>query len=445
MLTRALLTTLHCPYCGSPLVLDKDLSPGQETLAWGIARCHCYRYAILDSILILQQYSPANSTDDALIDYLDAGDCVGALAYAISTLSPVSGPRPALQKLVTILGKRGGPLGRMLSNWRTAQARALAESSPTLREALYAFRPSLYADYLFYRTANPSFLASLPLISVFDNLSGGVVLDLACGIGHSSYLIGRSFPHLHVVAADHDFLNLYIAKRFIAPDATLICLSTEAPLPFADRALSGVWCLDGMHYVRAKAALGQELRRVTRPDGVWVFPHLHNALSPNPNAGIPLPPEDYRRCFGGMEPRLFVEADILRLFTQAQELDLTASAAEQALGSAPVICLVASANEATWRRYPALAQTLADAGPLALNPIYAARDGDSDVQLEMAWPSAELEAECRAVTHIIPEHPSLDRGLLGRLRSRRLEDADRPVIERLVARAVILPLPPGYL
>lgn len=36
-----------------------------------------------------------------------------------------------------------------------------------------------------------------------------------------------SFPHLHVVATHHDFVNLAIA-RSVVPDATLLCLNAEA-------------------------------------------------------------------------------------------------------------------------------------------------------------------------------------------------------------------------
>jgi hypothetical protein len=145
-----------------------------------------------------------------------------------------------------------------------------------------------------------------------------------------------------------------------------------------------------------------------------------------------------------MEPRLFVETDILRAFTQEQEIDLGASPTEESLRDAPVVCLIASKTDNVWRRYGSLAHNLARAGQLGLNPIYESRDDESGVHLKMAWPSAALEAECRAITQAVPVELTIARGLFERLRGHRLAEGDMAPIETLVQSGVVLPLPHGY-
>src|SRR5690606_16436114 len=128
-------------------------------LNWGIARCACYRYPILDGILVLQQHSPAFNTANRIVDLLDAGDRMGALAYALNATSPVPGPRSLVMRGLELLERRGFSIGRSFREERDVHRRIVDDHSMSFYDALRALRPPIYADYLFYRHANPSFLA----------------------------------------------------------------------------------------------------------------------------------------------------------------------------------------------------------------------------------------------------------------------------------------------
>ena len=79
---------------------------------------------------------------------------------------------------------------------------------------------------------------------------------------------------------DIDFVNLTIARRFLAPEIPAICLDAELPLPFVSNTFDGLYCLDGLHYVRSKMALLSEVDRVVSDeDGAWLFAHMHNAAA----------------------------------------------------------------------------------------------------------------------------------------------------------------------
>lgn len=443
MLTRAFLSSLHCPYCNSALRLEVDLSPGEEELDWGIVRCACYRYPILAGILVLQQYSPAFNTADRIVELLDAGDRIGALSYALSATSPVPSRSSPVLRVLERLERRGLVLAKQLREQQDASHRIIRNQTLCFRSAVQSLRPPIYADYLFYRHANTSFLAAVPLMSLFSPLQDGIVLDLACGVGHASYMLRHLFPQIKLVAADHDMVNLYLAKRFITPDPIYICINTEYPLPFADETFAGIWCLDGMHYIRSKVALAGELKRVTEEQGLWVFPHLHNALLENVSPGIPLPPEDYQRCFEEMNPHLFVESDILRAYADGKPLDLCVTPSEEDLRQAQVLSLIGSMRD-IWHSYDGLCNLLAESGSLRLNPIYQTQVSESTVQFRVSWPSGILEAECGSVTDFVPQCGEVERGLFERLLKEQREERDFEQTKALVRSYVLVPLPKDY-
>lgn len=443
MLTPAFLTTLHCPYCGLALSLDTGLSGQGEALDWATVRCACYRYPIVDGILILRQHSPAFSTVDQIVARLDANDRIGALTYALSATSPVPPPLPLFRRALNRL--IGQTLGVEVRSRAPGIYRQVVENdSLNFYDALRILRPASYADYLYYRYANTSLLASVPLMSVLETVDSGTILDLACGIGHSSFLIKLLFPHLDVIAIDHDLVNLYLARRFVAPHVTYISVDTEYPLPFADESLAGVWCLDALHYVRSKVALAGEVKRVTTPGGVWLLPHLHNALVENVSPGIPLSPDDYRRCFESLNPRLFVESDVLRDFTAGSPLDLSVLPADEALRAAQVVDLVGADAPDVWKQYDGLVECMIETGNLRINPIYRVQEVGSSLRLQIAWPSPFFQAECGAVTAFIPSECEIERALLDRLRDRHLDATDAGRVEALVRSFVLVPLPAGY-
>ena len=152
-----------------------------------------------------------------------------------------------------------------------------------------------------------------------------------------------------MIATDHDFVNLYLARRHMIPDTPCICLDAELPLPFGDRFFDSVLCLDGLHYVRSKRALLKELDRSVEETGIWLFPHMHNALATNVSPGVPLRPGDYQRCFDFLPSRLCIESEILQDFMKHQTIDLTESRFAEQLDRVPVLSLVASRNTDIWR------------------------------------------------------------------------------------------------
>ena len=147
---------------------------------------------------------------------------------------------------------------------------------------------------------------------------------ICCAVRAIDFTVAALCPGVDLVMADFDFVNLYIARRFLAPSATALCVDAELPLPLADRSVDAVFCMDGLHYVRSKMALLAQIDRIVSTEGPWLFAHMHNGACENLNPGTPLGVSGYRKRFAFGEQCLLAEAEILRQFCADGALDLSA-------------------------------------------------------------------------------------------------------------------------
>ena len=446
MLKTAFIKELHCPYCASPLSVELAIRSDAHHIEHGVVRCGCYRYPIIDGILILKQQSGPADTHDVRVAHLMAGEIELARHRAMHVDVPLStGPgrwQRALQNGVARGIPMAGALARLGS--RLADRRESSEGL-SFAELLNALRPGLYGQYLYQRYANNSFLASIaPLLLLGDLRPGQRVLELTCGIGHSAFLMQSLFPHLQLVATDHDYVNLSIAKRHFVTGAQLVCLDAEVPLPFAERSFDAVFCLDGFHYVRSKVALTNELDRVTDREAIWLFPHLHNVNVENFSPGIPLSPDHYVQCFKQVPHKIYCEAPLLRDFHRDGALLLDRVPTAHEVSQAQNLTLIGTRRPAFWRARTDLARRLSmHPGKLRVNPIYRTHHEGSITRLTLAWPSPRLREECREIEEYLPSSYDIDSGLLRRLKSSSTNVTDAAAAQELAQKFVLVNLPPA--
>jgi SAM-dependent methyltransferase/uncharacterized protein YbaR (Trm112 family) len=440
---RQFLQTLHCPYCRGPLCVAETFMGDDMRVTSAILRCACYEYPVLDGIAVLRQFSGRSDASDPAVGHLRTGrpDLARAFLEQAGTMAgpvvPPSGPRARLAEF----HKRGAALVR----GRSQQA----APGPPVADTLRRLRPAGFADYLLHRYANPSFVASVAIMGLLEDVqekapeNGALVLDLGCGTGHSTAMMQRMFPGLGYVGVDPDFVNLQIMRRhFVGDDVILVCMDAELPLPFADSQFAAVFCLDTLHYIRSKAALGAELRRVVQPGGSWLFAHLHNKLATNPAAGLPLSADGYRRVLGRADALVLSEDAILQdLFADGSfdPAGVVAGDADAALSMVSGPCRKA-------RRY-GIAERLAalDRSGLGINPIYRSTSYGHSIVLTQRWPSAGLQSECAAMERLLPTTLHIPAGLLERARAAKLEPGEEPLVADLIGQFVLVHLAPGYL
>ncbi len=168
----------------------------------------------------------------------------------------------------------------------------LAAAPPsTLREAMRMLNYGPVADYFAYRWSDPTYLSGLALLNLHRHTN---VLELACGIGHyCRELTDRGIP---VIGVDVVYSKLWLAKRYVAPNAHFVCLDAGASLPFPDSYFSTAFCHDAFYFLPNKAEIARELQRVAR---VVLIGHTHNAAIDNFSSGAPLTVAEYKQLFPG--------------------------------------------------------------------------------------------------------------------------------------------------
>jgi SAM-dependent methyltransferase len=342
-------------------------------------------------------------------------------------------------------------IGRTPPEWVLNRARqrltqdVLLDPALTFVDAAARLRNGPYARYLHHRFANPSMMAAIPIMLLLKELvQPGTravrVLEVGGGCGHASFLMKRYFPSLQIILTDADFVNLYLARRFMTPDATCLCLDAEARMPFKPMSVDAVFCMDAFHYVREKIGLVEELRRTLHADGLWMFPHLHNALAKNPTAGYPLSPRGYARAFAGVDMRLVSEESVLREFHEHLRIELPNSPENTLASSAQALTLVGGPDW-LWQRHD-LADLYQQCRPdLHLNTVY---EHKADGPFSLKWPTADLHNECRLAEDFLDPEPLIYPGLLERLRDDALNHPDRDAVRTLIRNFALMPMPPRY-
>jgi SAM-dependent methyltransferase len=425
-------------------------------MEFGILECGCSRYPVVGGILILQHVEGL----DSVVNSIKRHERQQALLQALKLFRVKWALRSQWHRL----------------RYHLAARRLLVRGDLSFQDAVGLVRkPQVFSDYLLHRYANPSFLAAIgPLLLLGcleargqrSTLNGGAqscstvspkadnhpqdasavpirVMDLACGAGHCSFLMRQLFPALSVVSVDHDFVSLYLARRYQAPDATHVCLDAEVPSPFADDFFDGVFCLDAFHYLHSKRAIVAELQRVLKPEALWLFPHLHNALQQNITAGVPLSPAHYLDCFGFLKPRLFDEAAILNGLARQQGFDLRMQSPIVELEMSQNLTLIAGPQD-LWREHHLFPSAFCkQQSRLVLNPIYRTRSQADKLECTLTWPNQVMRNECCGAEAVLPATCQLSRNELRRLLQEpdALDDAR---LRELVAKFVLVPLPADY-
>jgi SAM-dependent methyltransferase len=245
--------------------------------------------------------------------------------------------------------------------------------------------------------------------------------------------------------ADADYVNLFIARSFVAPDTVALCIDVELPLPFLDESFDGLFCLDGLHYVRSKVALLREVDRIIGPEGAWLFAHMHNANGANINPGTPLTAVGYANRFAFGQQRLLPEVDILSQFQSDGFLDLTYQRAASVLDSSDALSLMGARGENLWRPHPFLDQALSRRPDLlALNPLYRLEQADDGFVARAAWPSESLQRECARTVPLFCDPVYLRYHTLQEIAVARASGTLSDEVRRLIRSFVLVCLPECY-
>ncbi len=176
----------------------------------------------------------------------------------------------------------------------------------TLRDAMQHLKYGAVADYFAYRWSDPTFLSGLCLLENHLPPSCEKVFELCCGIGH--YLREFDLRGIQATGADVVFSKLWLARKFVAPNAKLVCCDANFDFPFADKSFDAAFCHDAFYFLPEKRRVASELKRAT--NGAILIGHAHNSEAENFSSGAAVSVAEYAAMFEN--PVLYDDAELTR-------------------------------------------------------------------------------------------------------------------------------------
>lgn len=319
----------------------------------------------------------------------------------------------AQHALVLLLGDQ--------DNWARTPPPSEADRAALVRDAeILTFRAAMdrlafeaVATYFAHRWSDPTFLSGLALAEAHWNAPTRV-FELACGAGHYLREFSRFAPE--VAGADIVFAKLWLARRFLAPTARLVCFDAAVAWPLTTASADLLFCHDAFYFLPEKPHVAAEMLRVAGPDGRVLIGHAHNALVDNLSSGAPLSPGGYAGLFG--TPLIYDDRELTQALVEARA-PVPGSAATTA--DAPAVALATGAGAP---RALSGGLTMPPAGAtLCRNPLYAGAD--------VRWPSERYQTEYGPLATYPLHSDAPERAVAG----------TDPMTDRLARRRVLLDLP----
>ena len=294
--------------------------------------------------------------------------------------------------------------------------------------------------YFSYRFAQPRYLTTLAMTAMIDP-QVGPVLDLGCGSGHVTHHLQSIDPEQIVVGVDKSYFMLYVAKNWIAKDTLYVLCDAETRLPFDDDVFGSVLCSNTFHFLSDMDSCANELRRITVRDGVFFLTAVRNALQPHSTPNNALSPRQYAELWGDLSVALLPDDMILRQYLEGKSPDLSTNSNWESLEHAPLISLVASADDRPFHPGEPFSSWPHARGRLRINPLYRIeRRPEGDLSLTLVEPSRFFADENIEANAYLPERAAVSAQAVA-----DLEDGKSSVeVRRLVEKCVFVGMPTGY-
>lgn len=454
-MNKLLLGALRCPFCSGKFIVTKG-DEQADNWEYAVLSCYCDRYPVVAGIPIIRKgvLGAKGETTQTVRQFIESGKNQGALhAMAMPKVASADFAPAWLQQLPQVkgMGRIRSLLGRVaISRW-TKLAQEFLTAGPQGQTA------KDYLDFLFLRSGmkkeaynyfinrfgQPRHLVALSLMTLIE-FPRKPVLDFGCGFGHLTHHLLRKVGRQPIICADLDFIRLYVAKNFLAPDALYVCCDGNASLPFLNEFFSVVYTSDTLYMVTNKVVCSREVQRVADSDGLIIAAGIRNGMVEPRQRYQTMPYHAYGKLFGPLPHRILANADVLNRYVKKRGPPLTRSSEEKTLDDEPWFSIVATKRE----------ELLVDRGPFAdwphaegqleLNSLYKPvgghGNGTGGTVYRHTFPSSWYEQEDGDCRKYEPDSVSISSQVLKDLSSRK-RTAD---MEELIAQCVIVGIPDRF-
>lgn len=316
---REVIGRMKCPYCLGRFGVAHEVGD-EDSIQWGLLRCRCFEFPIVDGVLLLGLVKSYGGSEEVLapyvplqvaaVNHLQADDVPGLrrwIARHVPLLHRLIEPDrldylgfsrdlnarlwPQVEKDLfswnryEVLGRRAA----VHHGGSSVNALAATQIGSLLMRTRRRLFPQVWSTFYVGRFISNELAELRTRLQEFR--FAGPVLSLCCGHGPFELLLRARFPDVPIVSMDGQLLNLFIVKRFIAPDSTYICHDLQFPLPFDDGVFGEVFSSTCLSELPSQANFIREAVRVTSDAGWTMF----DGVTPDPASRI-APTRFYRVC-----------------------------------------------------------------------------------------------------------------------------------------------------
>jgi SAM-dependent methyltransferase/uncharacterized protein YbaR (Trm112 family) len=447
---------LKCPYCADPLEFTETPRPKLGRAEFGLLRCRCSTFPVLDGIPIIQKtsvgmFEHTQGTSEVegvsiqrLVELVGAGaserallECVALPPDLAGTIQPLVGWRLSHHRFVSEFARA---IGRRRFAAQVLRSRDSLSACDLLEFYYLQGGPlsSPVGHYFIRRFDQPRHLAALSLAATLP-AGAKPVLDIACGIGHlEHYLTCREDP-VQVVGTDMNFYHLWIARHWMAPAGRFVCANASDGLPFVDQAFSATICSDAYHLIANRRAMLAEVARCA-PNSMVILTRIGNRAV-MPNEGDERTLAGYHEEFGVASVRSFDEDELVDHYLRGTDPLTAPRLPQQKLESSKWLSFAWNVPDGGLRSRRRDAIAPHAVGSIGFNPIYLRTPGaDGGIQFRFEFPDAWYAYENHGMLAYHPRRVTLTgreaKGLSG-------GDGDATV-EALLASFVLLGLPARF-
>lgn len=432
------LKELCCPYCAAALEVSEGIDIKGDEINQALVKCNCNIYPLVAGILVLKNDIP--NSNYLAVSSLKNRRPQEAMYYLIK-------PKITFDWFIRQAHRRKLIFSHFADTVRLKLSRQYAHKIVDrfcFAETLRYLKIGGYGDYFLHRFCSTSFLASLPMILMLEGFAGPV-LEIGSGMGHHGFMLSSLYPQKKLVCVDTSFINLFLTKRFFAPQAEFICLDANDPLPFTQRQFNIVFSSDTLHYLYSKRLVMQEIARVAGENAIILLAHLHNLGGQNPVAGNPLTAEGWLKLSSFSHTKLLPEPQVFHNFLQQDTWNLLDNFTFDQIEKSNAFMLVASNHPEVFKNYSKIGERyFYPDNRLIVNPLYRQQKKGSSVVLHKAWPTDFIQAENHTVDEIIPDTCVLDDGIIRSVCENNISSPDIPKIIALMKKFIIIHAPENY-
>ena len=458
--TRSALSPvrLRCPGCRDVLAFQPTPSQPLTGGAFGLLTCSCSTYPVLDSIPVIrhgrvdqQDHITGRAEVDGptvsrLVELLDQDRGLDALVEMLAFPPPIPfglGDHAGLRLPFTrglwprvALHARRGEVAAMLSDIESLTAQDWMElgylrSSDRITSELFA--------YFFARFGQPRLLATMSLLQALPD-DPRPVLDLACGYGHVMFHLAVRERATDVVGLDRNSFQLWVGRRYVAPDQTYICSDRLDSLPFDDDSFAASVCGDAFHLFDVQQEALDEMRRVAQADTV-ILDRIGNADLEPRDSDRERDPAGYVELLRGATWRMVSEGELIATYLAGFGPQLEEAREPEELELHKWLSLVSSRDSTRFVDHQDLHGDLPPhaAGTPSINPVFRVEENGDEVRLTFSFPSTWYAFENAAMLSYTSAGERLSRRTYEDLVSGNLEG-----LEDYVRRFVVVGMPPRY-